>query len=391
MGLLVAAAITVVILSLRASAQESTPDNPLVQVLAPGATCATISDRHGLLLIGVKGQADHHLRVLSVDAQGAVDFDGATTLKLPLPEALKNATNYPLQVVFHPTLDLVYVWQDLSGATAAQQATVHATFDHLLIYAIEGRSLTLVAGAARGEHFLHGQAYGAIAVDPRGRRIFMSGLPGDSDVQALGYFDLDQHGMPMPVPTPIAGTLDGYGLNKHEMKLIPHRISVGNVQNHTTAFGLVAPSTDVVMFSAYNGAALWDTTNRRAALGYFPIYGAPRDNLIGAHPDLPVIFGAAVGSHQVYQMEHADGYLSMLPATISVAGARFQSKPVVMPGAPNRVAIGGANRIDLLPLDAEGRFVGETKSIAVKCAAVRGLTYSSKLDRLYVAVEALPE
>ena len=46
-------------------------------------------------------------------------------MRLPSRESLKAFENYPLALAFHPTLPLLYVWQDIAGPDIGRHAWFH--------------------------------------------------------------------------------------------------------------------------------------------------------------------------------------------------------------------------------------------------------------------------
>jgi hypothetical protein len=379
----------------------------VVQVDAAGATCAAVHDQLGILVIGQKGAGEHHLSVYQLDPSGHLSSSAPAKLRLPRPDSLGSFANYPLSLVFHPSLPLLYVWQDLVPPKAGtpEEKTVYDAFEHLLIAGVTDRALRPVGRLAVGEQFGFGQTVATIAVDPAGERLFMPNLHDlSADTHgraALGYFDLDEQGMPRPVSVPIEGSLDGYGLNKFELQMRPATLLVGSYQALPAGWGFFSTSKHVVAFGWSHGVAVWDTENRRAELSAVTllgmagrshpgqVYHAPQC-WIGGDPRLPVLYGVGYRNSNVFSIQQVDGYPTFLPQITTVAGARFSSGPLVMTGKSPRIAIGGENCVHLLALDADGRFTGEAEAIQVANPSVLAIAHSEKHDRLYVAVEKAP-
>ena len=368
--------------------------NAVLQVAAPAALCMAESDGLEWLAIGVRGTNDRSVSIYSLDAAGALKPGDPMKLQLPCPAPLAAFPNYPLDVAFHPVKPLLYVWQDIDSQNVSkaviENKAVFEGFDHLLVYSNKDGKAELVGGFARGTEFSFAHTRGVIAISPEGRRLFMSNLEifgkGES---AIGYYDLDAGGMPKPVPVPIAGSLDGHGLNEYEMQYRPAFINVNHLTVGVASRGMVAATREVVLLSNAQGVALWDTVNRRAPLGSCPFYGFSAYVYLGGHPSLPVVYGAAINLSALFCMAHVEGYLTQLPEFTDIPGAQFQSAPVPMPGL-NGLAIGGVQQVYLLPLNAQGKFAGPAESVPVKSDAVKTVAFSVKHARLYVPVEKLP-
>ena len=68
---------------------------------------------------------------------------------------------------------------------------------------------------------------------------------------ALGYFDLTAEGLPAPVPVPIAGSLDGFGLDKFEMQQLVTRFTIALMDHsHRSAPGTLCPPRRMPSFLA---------------------------------------------------------------------------------------------------------------------------------------------
>ena len=350
--------------------------NRCCQVVAPAATCAAVSDELGLLAIGFHGPADYQLALYKLDGTGTPVLP-PVQIALPRAAALKSSTNYALSVAFHPKLPLLYVWQDLAGSATPYSTNnpAYTQFDHLLIYAINNGQLQLVQSHARGLQYACGQSIGSIALDPVGKRIFLPNLrdPAADTKCGLGYFNLDATGLPLVFDEKVAL---GY-------------VEMSDFHSLPTGMGICVVTDTVVIVSGVHGPATWDTENRRAFFDLAAIGGAGT-YYIGGHPKLPVVYGTQPGGGWVVRMEHADGYVTMMPQTIIYPNAGFQSFPVVMAGKAHRLVIGGPNWLYALPLDAEGKFTGATEAFRVNAPAVLALTYSMKYDRLYAGVEKAP-
>ena len=368
-------------------AQTTDPASPselLVPVVVPGAICAVVSDTHNLLVIG-SDDDKHQLSIFSLAGNAAHSPSKPAQVNLPKPALLGNAKNRPLGMAFHPKLPLLYVWQDIT----ADAEKIYIGFNHLIVYAIEPAALRQVAAYARGPEFAHGLSVGAIAIDPQGHRIFLPNLQDPNNGGAsIGYFDLDGEGMPRRTRVPIQGTLDGRGLNRFELVTKPVRVNVSRFRGLPTGWGFVAPSLNTVIFTgAGHGPAVWDTQNRRAAIGLLPITTLPGDCLIAADAQLSVLFGAAQGHDSLYRVSHADGYPTLLPHVVQLPGAVFHSAPTVIVANHNRLAVGGIGKVHFAGLNKRGQFTNEFENVSVKSNAVRALVYSRKSKRLYVAVE----
>ena len=395
----------------------------MVPILAPDATCMAQDDTHGLVVVGRHGSDEGHLFVHLLDDQGLLRPGDPAAVALPHPESLDEFENGPLSLLFHSTLPLLYVWQDIvkiKGQSPVERV-VFDDFNHLLIYAVDGGSLRLEAAYGRGPEFGHSQSLGFMTTDPQGGRLFMPNLRNTTDnfgrhqpVRAcVGYYDLDEKGMPKAERVRVEGKLDSRGLHEFEMRVRPTRTDIGQIRDYPVGLGFVAPNEDVVLVGGImSGPAVWDTRNRRAQIAIFRIphpdkdyaedsepgpqspvqdvVGIESDNIIGPHPTLPIIYGATLGGSVLYRLEHAGGYPTMMSTVIGVSAARFHSAPLVTNTKVSRLVVGGENNLHVVALDDEGRFAGEVVRIEVANLRVRAVAHSRKFDRFYVPVEKMP-
>ena len=86
-----------------------------------------------------------------------------------------------------------------------------------------------------------------------------------------------------------------------------------------------------------------------------------------------------------YRVEHADGYLSLLPRQYVIPESRLTGPPTVL--GNGKLAIGGRYQVYLVSLDDKGVPTGDVIQTRVLSPGVRALVYSPKFDRLYVGVE----
>jgi len=345
-----------------------------VQIEAPGAVCAAVSDARGLLAIGHRGLSGVGVTLVALGADGQpAPAVPAVQAALPRPAAVAADANGALGVVFHPRLPLLYVWQD--APCPSPSAPAMASFDHLVVYDVSDGRLAVATNAARGAGYACGQAAGYLGTDPEGRRLFVPNLvdPG-SGRSAIGYFPLATNGLPLSV----------------EGVCEPVRADVADFQALPTGRGFMAPSERVVLVPVHHGLLVWDTANRVAEMGRVMVPGAPVLGFAGANPDGQVVYWAGAGASLLFLFAHVDGYPSLLPQRHTVAGASFQSPPVAMRGRVPLLAVGGANAVHLIPLKADGTFGGEGETLAVAKPSVTALAYSVKFDRLYIPVEKLP-
>src|SRR5438067_8199058 len=138
----------------------------VVPVVAPAAYCAAVGDAAGLVAVGHKVDKQAQLSLFRLDAQGK-PADKPIVVKLPKPATLAQRDTYPLSLAFHPTLPLLYVWQEvegLKGDPVPPDEPAWKEFDHLLIYSLEKAPELLVA-LCRGPLFHTGNAAGSLGLD----------------------------------------------------------------------------------------------------------------------------------------------------------------------------------------------------------------------------------
>src|SRR5262245_9135539 len=101
-------------LTVRLTSAEPDKVPYVVPLVAPGATCAAAGDGAGLVAVGQKVSKEAQVSLFRLDAQGQPGA-APVVVKLPKPPALAARETYPLSLVFHPSLPLLYVWQDVEG------------------------------------------------------------------------------------------------------------------------------------------------------------------------------------------------------------------------------------------------------------------------------------
>jgi hypothetical protein len=221
-----------------------------------------------------------------------------------------------------------------------------------------------------------------MAFDHDAKKLFLPGLrmPSSSDKESLGtcgFCRLDGAGLPVKNA---AGTAPELTIDADY-----------TLTNSPAILGYAPVSDGVNIACSYYGPMTWDRDNRRAHSAYFYLIpSAPYTYRMIGHPTLPVVLFSMIGYPSAFRMEHADGYLTMLPQCITVNGARFQSNPVLL-ARQKKLAIGGINRVHVLTLDDEGYFTGQNAAMIVDNPSLEALAYSEKFDRLYVTVDKLPK
>lgn len=392
---------------------------PYVQpLLAPGATCAAVSEAVGKLAIGQKVGKDAQVSLYALDAAGK-PTGAPVVLKLPKPATLAPRQAYPLSLAFHPNLPLLYVWQDveaLAGDPVPRTDPAWKDFDHLLVYAVDGVAPELLLSLCRGPRFHTGCIAGSVHPDAAGGKLYVPnmrfGPKNPPDSSAVGWFSLDGDGLPVaaaeepkkasPVLTP-AQAATGRSARVAALRAVVAADKPVGAFRHTpektygfhwwpSGAGFIPYSRDVFIACGPYGPVTWNSADRRARAQVFlmPVnFVSYYTTRIAAHPTQPVVFASVVGYSYAHRIEHAEGYLTLAPQVVLLENATLKTPPVVM-GKRNLVAFGGPNALYLAPINADGKFKEEAGMlVGVQAAVAEGIAWSEKFERLYVAVEKL--
>ena len=380
---------------------EVAPDY-LTQLPVPNATCAAVCDRLALVAVGHQSRDGSQLSIFPLDAAGKPGSD-PLRLSLPKPEALSAHANYPLGLLFHPRLPLLYVWQDIDSLPKDQQNEKNPAFepwlefDHLLIYAVNGQALELVHSGARGAGFHVAQNGGTVGLDFETKHLFVPNTRGETPEEGgLACFALDANGLPendleqaTGKRTPGGGKapVETNPTDKKARRITPKKdVSCRNVPTglgwHAGREAMIMGGHMGCLMADFHDGTLrraWFDTNELATLGWASIAG---------HPEKPVLYMCLGGSRFAYSIGQVNGWISLLPQKATLAGnVHLQGPPVVLQ-MQGKVAFGDTKSIHLFGLAADGRFDGTCIQIPLPAGVIHGMAYSDKYGRLYVAVDS---
>ena len=359
--------------------------NFVERVPAPGATWVEVSEPARMLAVAYGPGTNQHLGLFPLDETGRVTAATAPVrITLPKPAALATATNIVAGMATHPVLPLLYVLQDI--ATYNQQGfgdpktnVVFQQLDRLFVYRLDPTNVQLVA-TIRGEYFYYGQFHTAglfgapLAVDAANRRLYLPNLRDPeftNEVRsAFGYLDLDDQGLPVMV--------DGQAAPPHLQQTFSASAPVG--------FGWVPLSRDRVVLGCYFGLMTWAMDNRRAPVTAKNYGGPDWSSQIVGHPTLPIVYRTTSHIGRIMAIDLVDGYPSLFPQELDVA---YTYRPQVM-ASRHQLAVGRAEGIFLVNLDAQGKLTPTVTSILVADFTGNALRYSPRFDRLYVAAGKAP-
>src|SRR5262249_44866516 len=172
--------------------------------IAPGATCAAVGESVGKVAIGQKVEKEAQVSLFPVDDLGKL-AGAPVFLKLPKPATLAQREVSPLSLVFHPTLPLLYVWQDvkaLPGDPIPLDPVAWKDLDHLLIYSVQKAAPELLLSLCRGQTFQTGNIAGSLHVDVAGGRLYVPNMRfGEKNPpekgSGVGWFALAGDGLPI--------------------------------------------------------------------------------------------------------------------------------------------------------------------------------------------------
>jgi hypothetical protein len=352
----------------------------VTRVVAPNASCLAVSDVAGVLAVGFRYGGPAEVRIHALDAAGTVVEGDPVTIPLPMPkslQSLKAASVCTVALAFHPTLPLLYVWQDTNAAgqpAKADAKLVFSDFDHLLVVSLAAAAPRVVATVGCGPEYAHNRSTGELVVSPAAGRLFLPNLRmpgGTSSVPALGYMEIDAAGMPRMV--------------QGKPALVLEDVSV--MLAHPNGYGMVPVSDDIWIFPGSYGPATLDRTNRRGRITGVTYPGNACNWYHTAHPTLPVVYTTARDQSTIYRIEHAGGFPSNIYQSINVAAGQPTTPPVVM-AKRKAIAWGSNERVVIVGIDAAGGFTTQAAQVPVKNRSVGRLAWSQKSARLYVPVEA---
>lgn len=395
----------VALLAPAANAQDEAIKERITPVVSPDATCMAVDESLGLLIVGQRGEKG--LSIYKLDDKGLPQGEPKQVV-LPTDAKLKGLEMFPTSVVTHPTLPLIYVRHDAAIASKIKhryRANAHANLDHLYIFELAADGSAKERGVlARGPEFDYGFSVGDLSITPDGGRIYLPHMDsGGKEATSIGYYDLQEDGMPQPVPVPIEGTLDGMGLSKFEMKVQPRLLNIHSfVGNDHPSYSVLGVNERVAMFSVNHGLGMWDTVDRRGEIGVVTVPGTAVHNRMGAQgvwppigttdrPGVPAVYMVGQGSGAAIRFRHAYGFPTMMHQRMTYSGGNFQSQPVVVGTDPAWLVAGGLKCIHVMPLDKTGDLATGHAHIAVENPKVAAIAYSQKYDKLYVPVTKIEE
>ncbi len=375
------------------------PPEFIRRVIVPEANCAAVSEKDSLLVVGRRGKDEKQLAVFRLDAAGQPAAE-PTWITLPKPESLAANFNYPLGLLFHPTLPLLYVWQDVNGPPAAQQDqspefTAFLEFDHLIIFAIKDGALEQVQTGVHGAGFHCGLEGGTVGLDYGAKTLYVPNATTAAPTSAgIASYVLDEEGLPGETPDagapekgatkPVKNMTVSKGAKKTPRLLVlPKKMQTGHYFPSGTGW---YPGSEALIMGVYSGCVMYDVHDgslRQTSFG-IPILSGPC--FITGHPTLPVLYLCLQDHSHFFAVAQVNGFVSLLPQEATVMGAHLAGTPVVM-AKRSILAIGDTKSLHLLGLSADGKLDGRDQRMTLPCAIARGLAYSEKFDRLFVAVD----
>lgn len=403
-----------VTVKLTATEHEKVPY--IVPLVVPAATCAATGDALGIVAVGHKVEKRATLSLFRLDAAGK-PAGAPVVVPLPKPATLAARETYPLSIIFHPSLPLLYVWQEveaLKGDPMPPADPAWKDFDHLHIYALDTAIPELLLSLCRSSRFHTGTVAGTLCFDGATGRLYVPNLRygkiNPPEYAAVGWFSLGGDGLPVaadeePVkPEPAVAREKAAADRPARLAALRTALAADKpvgafrqTPDKTYGFhafpcgaGFVPISRDVFIAAGPFGPVTWNAADRRAqALVFlmpvnFVTYYCTR---MTSHPRLPVVYATMAGYPYANRVEHADGYLTLAPQVAHIDGAALRTGPVVLTKR-NLIAWGSTGAVHIAGIDAEGRFKAEGGlQVTVPSATVDGLAYSEKFDLLYVAVE----
>jgi len=141
-----------------------------------------------------------------------------------------------------------------------------------------------------------------------------------------------------------------------------------------------------MLMGGYSGCMVGDFNNGALRQVWFGLPDRTGPCSLTGHPTLPAVYICLQDNVQLAAIAHANGYLSLLPQLATIPAAHLVGLPVVLT-KQSRLAVGDNKSFHLFGLDGDGKLDGKDEQLKVPCAVVKGLTYSEKYGRLYVAVD----
>lgn len=398
-------------------------DEPLdfvTPIVATNARCAALSDVHNCIAFGHDGR-EPQISLFRLNDKGEIAGE-RISFALPKPEAMAQRLNSPISLTFHPKLPILYAWQDLPGTNlygGPKDDPEKDGFHHLAIYDVSSEP-KLIEVHGTGQGFSRQNEAGSIVVSPDGSRIFAPNLgrknPRGDYVPAIGYFRLDEKGL--PIEDDESATVAGEsakpskdraatsvkasrsatyardkaaGIHIYATRLTLY--TAATFAQYPCGLGYVPINDEVTLVAGPLGPVTWDETNRLGqftCLTLYPLAGAGYRYRIAGHPTQPVVYFSGIATSYLYRVFHADGFITMLPQSVTLPSATIYSPPVLL-AKRKQVAAGGKSTIWLVKIDDQGNYLPEHQQMAVDSTTVDSLVYSDKFDRLYVAIEGPPK
>ncbi|HKB36538.1 MAG TPA: hypothetical protein VKD72_08800, partial [Gemmataceae bacterium] len=345
-------------LTVKLTATEADKVPYLVRLVAPGASCAAAGDVVGMVAVGHKVDKQARLSLFRLDAQGR-PTGAPIVVKLPKPAGLATRDTYPLSLAFHPSLPLLYVWQEvegLKGDPVPPDEPAWKDLDHLLIYAID-KEPELLVGLCRGQLFHTGTVAGSLGLDVANGRLYVPNLrfgkKNPPEGGAVGWFNLGGDGLPVDGDTvpekvePVVAAAKAATTRAARAAALRIAAAAGKPVGafrhtpentygfgwHPSGAGFVPISRDVFIGCGPYGPVTWNGGDRRARAQVFlmPVnFTSYYTTRIVAHPTLPVIFATIAGYPWAHRVEHADGNITLAPQVVQLEGATLRTPPVVL-------------------------------------------------------------
>lgn len=374
----------------------------LTQLSVPHATCAAVSESLALAVVGHHSNEGKHLAVFSLDG-GGIPQEEPVWITLPKPDPLASHSNYPLGLLFHPTLPLLYIWQDIDAPPPDEQLEKNPAlkpwgeFDHLLIYKVGNGALELVHAGAHGFGFHLGQRGGTVGLDFESKHLFVPNTRGESPLEGgIAYFQLDEEGLPAAEPEETPKNQQPKGLEimamQHQTTAKTRRAAPKKgvaCRKAPSGLGWVAEREAVIM-GGNSGCLMADFHDGSLRRSWFDINDLANVGWvsIAAHSQKPVMYLCLQDSRFFYSIGQVNGWVSLLPQKATFAGSPHLYGPPVVLDKHAKVVVGDANALHFLGIDSTGRLDGTCERLPLPAGLVQAFTYSSKHDRLYVAVDS---